>query len=142
MREEIWPDEQPVPFELTDHGWDVVRWPDVGDGGPVVWAGPSRSAEETARILTRDGRSLDEAQAAVRDYQDEASARLGVSVHAWGLDDADLAAIAETDVEARIPQQRAGEAEEPRRTELARWHSDDESAAREIDGQCLDREPS
>jgi hypothetical protein len=39
----------------------------------------------------------------VRDYQDDASQRLGLPVHAWGLDDADLA---ELDTDAQVPAPR------------------------------------
>ncbi|MDN5855357.1 MAG: hypothetical protein L0K86_21430 [Actinomycetia bacterium] len=133
MREEIWPAERPVPFTLTDRGVAAVMPP--AEQGAAVWSGPTRSAEDAARLLARHGRDLAEARAMVRAYQDEASARLGVPVHGWGLDDADVAAI-EADADVHI-RQRTGE--EERRAQLARWHSDDMANA---DDPALGREPS
>jgi hypothetical protein len=63
-----------------------------GEGRPID-AGPALSAEDAAHELAADGRHLDEARAAVRGYLDDASERVGTSVHLWGLDEADLAAM-------------------------------------------------
>jgi hypothetical protein len=49
------------------------------------------SADAAAEELTRSG--VARAGAAVRGYLDRLSAEAGVSVHQWGLDDGDLAAI-------------------------------------------------
>lgn len=137
MRPEIWPDQDPVPFALTDRGISATeRAPQSSMG-----AGPTRSAEDAARWLARDGRSLDDARAQVRDYQDAASARLGVPVHGWGLDDADLAAITADDAGpvVLVPRPRSAPDDEQRRTELARWHAAEQSAG---DDAGLDRGPT
>ncbi len=136
MHAEIWPDQDPVPFLLTDRGRGAIEPP----AGRPVWAGPSRSAEDAARWLTRDGRGLDEARAQVRAYQDAASVRLGMPVHDWGLDNADLAAIAVDSAGAavRVPRPPSAPGDEQRRAELARWHVADVAGAVD-DG--LDRGP-
>ena len=74
-------DDQPAELGLT------------GGEGPPIDAGPALTAEEAAHELAADGRSLDEARAMVRGYLDDASERVGTSVHLWGLDEADLAAM-------------------------------------------------
>jgi hypothetical protein len=61
--------------------------------GPRLDAGPALTAEETAQKLAADGRSLDEARTLVRGYLDDVSEQVGTSVHRWGLDEADLAAM-------------------------------------------------
>ena len=65
----------------------------TGGEGPPIDAGPALTAEEAAHELAADGRPLDEARAVVRGYLDDASERVGTSVHLWGLDEADLAAM-------------------------------------------------
>jgi hypothetical protein len=144
-------DEAPIPFLLTNRGLGALR-PDIapaderglaGGEGSVLSSGPTLSAEEAACELAREGRSLDDARAAVRGYQDAASERLGTSVHAWGLDEADLATIrsASSDGAPAIvpviplprsspePSTRTGRdaGEAMRREQLALWHADDES---------------
>jgi len=74
-------DDQPAELGLT------------GGEGPSIDAGPVLTAEEAAHELAADGRPLDEARAMVRGYLDDTSERVGTSVHLWGLDDADLAAM-------------------------------------------------
>jgi hypothetical protein len=136
MGPEIWPYGEPVPFQLTDRGRAATESPDQDP----VWAGPTRSAENAARWLARDGRSIDDARAQVRAYQDAASERLGMPVHDWGLDDADLAAItADTaDPAVRVPRPRSAPDDEQRRAALAGWHAADATVAGD-DG--LDRGP-
>lgn len=89
-----------------------------GAAGPVITSGPALTAEDAARQLARDGWTLDGARALVRRYQDEATLRLGVPVHGWGLDGADLDAI-----RAAAPQ--AGAEDDARRAQLALWHAND-----------------
>ena len=74
-------DDQPAELGLT------------GGEGPPIDAGPALTAEEAAHELAADGRPLDEARAVVRGYLDDVSERVGTSVHLWGLDEADLAAM-------------------------------------------------
>ena len=65
----------------------------TGGEGPPIDVGPALTAEEAARELAADGRPLDQARAVVRGYLDDVSEQVGTSVHLWGLDEADLAAI-------------------------------------------------
>src|SRR5690348_8993863 len=74
-------DDQPAELGLT------------GGEGPPIDAGPALTPEEAAHELAADGRPLDEARAVVRCYLDDTSERVGTSVHLWGLDEADLAAM-------------------------------------------------
>ena len=134
MRPDIWPDRDPIPFQLTDRGRGAVEPEDL------IWSGPTRSAEEAALWLARDGGSLDHARAQVRAYQDDVSARLGMSVHDWGIDDVDLDAI-EAEVEGHVvhvPPPRSAPDNEQRRAELTSWHAADESA---VSDGGLDRGP-
>lgn len=161
-------DGEPIPFPLTSHGYGALR-PDIapvdeyglsGGEGPVLSSGPTLSAADAAQALARDGRSLDEARAAVRSYQDATAERLGTPVHSWGLDDADLDTIrAETalgpppvtpTVAPAIPLPRAGAdpvarsgrdaGEDARREQLTLWHTADTTAADVVDaGPARDR---
>jgi hypothetical protein len=49
-----------------------------------------RTALDAARELAAEGRTQAEAEALVSRYLDDMSERVGVSVHQWGLDAADL----------------------------------------------------
>ena len=157
-------DHEPIPFVLTSHGHSATR-PDIaptdehglaGAEGPALSSGPTLSAEEAAHALTRDGRSLDDARAAVRSYQDATSERLGTPVHTWGLDGADLDAIRAEPasgppaVAPVIPlprvdsEQLARSGRDPgevaRRDQLSRWHTADTAAGTFVDaGPVRDR---
>jgi len=145
-------DDEPIPFVLTSHwygatGSDIAPAEEhglVGGEGPVLSSGPTLSAEEAAQALTDDGRSVEDAYAAVRRYQDATSERLGTPVHAWGLDAADLDAIRAEPaggppaVAPVIPLPRADSdqlarsghdpGDVARRDQLTRWHTEDAAA--------------
>ncbi|MDN5856090.1 MAG: hypothetical protein L0K86_25260, partial [Actinomycetia bacterium] len=110
----------------------------TGAAEPALTAGETRSAEDAARWLARDGRSLDDARAQVRIYQDDVSHRLGTPVHSWGLDDADLADLDRrpTGIPApRVPVPRAAVADDALIDERLRWTSArDEQPADALDG--------
>ena len=91
-------------YWADNHGWVQVSSDDYADDpvdelgltggdGPPIDAGPALTAEEAAHELAADGRPLDEARAVVRGYLDDVSEQVGTSVHLWGLDEADLAAM-------------------------------------------------
>lgn len=54
---------------------------------------PLTAADLVGRIVADTGRDPEIAERMVRDYLDETSASLGVSVHQWGLDEGDLEEI-------------------------------------------------
>ncbi|MCF7547423.1 hypothetical protein [Pseudonocardia sp. WMMC193] len=54
---------------------------------------PLTRGEAVELLAEQTGRSRDVAETMVRDYLDETSARLGYSVHRWGLDSGDVAEI-------------------------------------------------
>jgi hypothetical protein len=64
------------------------RWPE-----PAVESVPMTRVEVTDRLIEDTGSSRETAEAMIRDYLDDTSARLGYSVHRWGLDSADVAEI-------------------------------------------------
>lgn len=73
--------------------------------------GQTYSAEQAAHEIAGPHRPLADARALVRGYLDDVSERVGVPVHQWGLDEADLAEI-ESDRTGHIgagPVQVAGD---------------------------------
>ena len=105
----------------------------TGAEGPPLTSGRTRSTEDAARRLARGGRSMDEARAMVRAYQDETSERLGVPVHAWGLDDADLADIGRVPAPRRPVDGRGSDADQI--DEHIRWSGPPVSADALDDGR-------
>jgi hypothetical protein len=82
------------PGHSTDtSSGELAEFGMTGAEGPPIDAGPALSAEDAAHKLAADGRPIDEARALVLGYLDDVSRRVGTSVHLWGLDGADLAAI-------------------------------------------------
>jgi hypothetical protein len=57
------------------------------------WQEPLTATEVVDRLATENGRAPEGATARVRDYLDDTSARLGFSVHRWGLDAGDVEEI-------------------------------------------------
>ncbi len=87
-------DETDLDHRAEAHADSPTAEPGLtGAEGPPIDAGPTLSAEEAAHELAAEGRSLDEARALVRGYLDDVSEQVGTSVHRWGLDAADLAAM-------------------------------------------------
>ena len=66
--------------------------------------GQTYSAEQAAHELVGPHRPLADARALVRGYLDEVSERVGVPVHQWGLDEADLAEIESDQMSAGLVQ--------------------------------------
>ncbi|MCE3552410.1 hypothetical protein LWC33_13180 [Pseudonocardia sp. RS11V-5] len=54
------------------------------------WQEPLTAAEVVDRLTIATGRDPEVASAMIRDYLDDTSERLGVSVHRWGLDAGDV----------------------------------------------------
>lgn len=54
------------------------------------WQEPLTSAEAIDRLAVETGRDSEVASAMVRDYLDDITARIGFSVHHWGLDARDV----------------------------------------------------
>lgn len=83
----------------------------TGAEGPPITSGTSMSASQAARDLTHDGYTIEEARGMVSRYLDDVSARIGVRVHQWGLDDRDVDEIARdyAPVAAEIPAQRTAD---------------------------------
>lgn len=101
-----------------------------GADGPTIAAGPVLTAEAAAFTLAGEGRPLDQARDDVARYLDEVSEVLGTPVHAWGLDDADLAALRADRAAESDPTTLDGSSdEEGRREQLNRWHDEDSRAA-------------
>ncbi|MBN9102912.1 MAG: hypothetical protein J0I49_33185 [Pseudonocardia sp.] len=79
---------------------------------PTWWAptGPDEvalSRQEVAAELAGRGFTPDQARAAVAEYLDETSARIGISVHQWAMDSHDVEAIAYTRrPPVPVPEQR------------------------------------
>jgi hypothetical protein len=89
---------------------------------PAWWAptGPDEVAlshHEVAAELTGRGFTPEQARAAISEYLDEASDRIGISVHQWAMDSHDIAAIAHTHrPPVPVPEQRHPSTAEPTAT--------------------------
>ncbi|MCF7552166.1 hypothetical protein [Pseudonocardia sp. WMMC193] len=73
---------------MSDNAFAMDDWPE-----PDQDLGPLTRGEAVELLAKQAGRSREVAETMVRDYLDETSARLGYSVHRWGLDSADVAEI-------------------------------------------------
>ncbi|MCE3551343.1 hypothetical protein LWC33_07740 [Pseudonocardia sp. RS11V-5] len=73
---------------MSDNAFSMQDWPE-----PDPASVPLTRAEAVELLAEQTGRSRDVAETMVRDYLDDTSARLGYSVHQWGLDTGDVAEI-------------------------------------------------
>ncbi|WP_181780103.1 hypothetical protein [Pseudonocardia pini] len=73
---------------MSDNALSMQDWPE-----PDPDLAPLTRREAVELLAEQSGRSREVAETMVRDYLDETSARLGYSVHRWGLDSEDVAEI-------------------------------------------------
>ncbi|GAA2870932.1 hypothetical protein GCM10010472_30340 [Pseudonocardia halophobica] len=73
---------------MSENTFPMNDWP-----GPDPGSVPLTRAEVVEQLVEQTGRSSQVAAAMVGDYLDDTSARLGFSVHRWGLDAGDVAEI-------------------------------------------------
>ena len=73
---------------MSDNTFSMSDWPE-----PDKDLVPLTRGEAVELLAEQTGRAREAAETMVRDYLDETSARLGYSVHRWGLDSGDVAEI-------------------------------------------------
>ncbi|GAA4544176.1 hypothetical protein [Pseudonocardia xishanensis] len=73
---------------MSDNTFAMNDWPE-----PDPDLVPLTRGEAVELLAEQAGRSREVAETMVRDYLDDTSARLGYSVHRWGLDSGDVAEI-------------------------------------------------
>ena len=73
---------------MSDNDFTTDDWPQ-----PDPRLVPLTRDEAAEQLAANTGRSRAVADAMIRDYLDDTSARLGYSVHRWGLDAGDVAEI-------------------------------------------------
>jgi hypothetical protein len=92
------------------------------------------SGAQAAHQLAERGADLDTARAMVADYLRDTSDAVGVPADAWGLDQADIDAIATAhQLPAAAAAAEQDVADTDRAAQLSRWHTDDQTSPADTD---------